>query len=115
MQSENLPPVLAGIFAAAPTAGGEGVGAPCRLTGVIAAARPDATHPTLTVKDAQGALWTVTLCDAECSRTGLAQQLRTPGDQVTVLGHRDPRRKRIEAARVSVRGRDYDLRPERLG
>lgn len=88
------------------------------LEGTITAISLAPPHPELTVTDAEGAVWTVELGNpARTARAGFAEGVAAPGDAVTVLGNRslDPEERRMKAVRITLKGRNFDFYPERIG
>lgn len=73
-------------------------------------------HATLSV-DADGEIWHVDLAPpARTVAAGFTENVASPGDEVTVLGHRskDPEEMTMKAVRVTVNGRHYDVYPSRV-
>lgn len=73
-------------------------------------------HPTLRVETADG-MWTVELGNPrQTQRAGFTGASATAGDAIIALGNRAQAQgeKRMKAVRITVRGRTYDIYPERI-
>lgn len=73
-------------------------------------------HPTLRVEAADG-LWIVELGNPQqTQRSGFTAASAANGDTVVALGNRAraQNEKRMKAVRLTVRGRTYDIYPERI-
>jgi hypothetical protein len=73
-------------------------------------------HPTLRVEAADG-LWIVELGNPQqTQRSGFTAASAAAGDAVVALGNRSrtQNEKRMKAVRLTVRGRTYDIYPERI-
>jgi hypothetical protein len=73
-------------------------------------------HPTLRVENADG-VWLVELANPrQTERAGFTAASATPGDSVVAIGNRSRTtgERRMKAVRVIVRGRTYDIYPERI-
>nr|WP_240782570.1 DUF6152 family protein [Roseococcus sp. SYP-B2431] len=73
-------------------------------------------HPTLRVETADG-LWIVELGNPQqTQRSGFTAESAAAGDNVVALGNRSRARneRRMKAVRLTVRGRAYDIYPERI-
>ena len=85
------------------------------LTGVIRSAKLGNPHGILRV-DAKGEEWTVEVGQPwRNARAGLKDSMLVKGVEITVQGNRakDQKRKVVKAARVIIKGRTYNLYPER--
>jgi hypothetical protein len=87
-----------------------------QLEGVIKEVYIGNPHATLDV-DAQGEIWRVEL--APPSRTiaaGFTEEVAKAGDKVTAIGNRsrDETEKRMKAVRLIVKGKIYDVYPDRV-
>lgn len=86
------------------------------LTGLITEAKLGNPHGELTI-DAEGEIWLAEIGQPYRNEAaGLADDMLTPGTEVTLLGERsaDPDEKLMKAERVTIDGTNYDLYPERL-
>lgn len=75
-------------------------------------------HPTLMVKAADGRVWLVELANPrQTERSGFRGDSAKVGDPITILGNRNQDRSRahMKAVRITIRGRNYDIYPERIG
>lgn len=73
-------------------------------------------HPTLRVEASDG-LWIVELGNPQqTQRSGFSAASGAAGDAVVALGNRSrtSNEKRMKAVRVTLRGRTYDIYPERI-
>lgn len=87
------------------------------LTGVIREIYIGQPHPTLRVETARDGLWTIELGNpSQTRRAGFTAESAQAGDQITALGNRSSQagEKRMKAVRVSVRGKSYDIYPDRI-
>ena len=85
------------------------------LTGVIKAAELGNPHGLLTVT-AKGEDWTVEVGQPwRNARAGLKDAMLAKGVELTLQGHRaqDPKVRRMKAERVIIRGKLYNLYPDR--
>jgi hypothetical protein len=87
-----------------------------QLEGIIKEVYIGNPHATLDV-DADGEIWRVEL--APPSRTiaaGFTEEVAKAGDEVTAIGNRsrDESEKRMKAVRVIVKGKTYDVYPDRV-
>jgi len=85
------------------------------LAGVIVAVKLGNPHGELTL-DVNGEKWLVEVGQPwRNERAGLKDELLVKGVALTVSGHRhvDPKRKVFKAERVVIKGRKFDLYPER--
>ena len=86
------------------------------LKGRITAIYIGNPHATLDV-DAEGEVWRVEM--APPSRTiaaGFTEDVAKAGDEVTAIGNRslDETEKRMKAVRIIVKGKTYDVYPDRV-
>jgi len=85
------------------------------LTGLIRERRLGNPHGLLTI-DAAGETWTAEIGQPwRNARAGLTEEMLEIGAEITLSGHRaaDPEELRMKAERVIVRGRVFDLYPNR--
>ena len=85
------------------------------LTGVVKSAKLGNPHGILRV-DAKGEEWTVEVGQPwRNERAGLRDSMLVKGVELTVQGNRakDQKLKVVKAARVIIKGRTYNLYPER--
>jgi Family of unknown function (DUF6152) len=87
-----------------------------QLEGVIKEVYIGNPHATLDI-DAEGEIWRVEL--APPSRTiaaGFTDDVARAGDEVTAIGNRsqDETEKRMKAVRLIVKGKTYDVYPDRV-
>lgn len=85
------------------------------LTGTVTAAELGNPHGVLTV-EADGEVWTVEVGQPwRNAQAGLADDLLTPGAELTAEGHRstDPAQLLMKAERLLIDGQTYDLYPDR--
>ncbi len=85
------------------------------LTGIIKSARLGNPHGVLEV-DADGEIWTVEAGQPwRHERAGLDENLLAPGTEIKVSGGRsaDAAEKRVKAERITIKGKLYDLYPNR--
>lgn len=88
------------------------------LEGTITAISLAPPHPELKVTDAEGVEWTVELGNpARTENAGFTEGVAAVGDVVTVLGNRslDPAELLMKAVRITIKGRNFDFYPERIG
>ncbi len=74
-------------------------------------------HPGLTVRMADGEVWTVDFTNPRgVERAGFREGSAEPGDTVVIFGNRsrDANEKLMKAVKITVRGQDYIFYPERL-
>jgi hypothetical protein len=86
------------------------------LTGKIAAISMEPPHPTLRVQ-AEDGMWQVDLGNpTQTARSGFMKELAKVGDDIVVLGNRslEKDKKHMKAVRITVRGKNFDMYPERL-
>lgn len=86
------------------------------LTGVIKSAKLGNPHGMLTVAAKDGE-WTVEVGQPwRNARAGLKDSMLAKGVELTIVGNRakDPKRKLLKAVRVVIKGKNYDLYPERI-
>ncbi|WP_366654630.1 hypothetical protein [Fodinicurvata sp. EGI_FJ10296] len=90
-------------------------GAPFELSGTIEDIYIGQPHPTLTIRS-DGNLWEVDLAPVGATtNAGFVEGVASPGDAVTVYGHRSRNESEyaMKAVRVVVGGGTYDVYPER--
>jgi hypothetical protein len=86
------------------------------ITGVIASAKLGNPHGILKI-NAKGDEWTVEVGQPwRNQRAGLKDSMLVNGVELTVRGNRakDPKLKVVKAARIVIKGQNYDLYPERV-
>jgi hypothetical protein len=86
------------------------------LTGTIREVYIGQPHPTLRV-EADDGLWTVELGNPrQTARSGFAAESAAAGDRVVAIGNRarEQGERRMKAVRITVRGRTYDIYPNRI-
>ncbi|WP_133365997.1 DUF6152 family protein [Qipengyuania sediminis] len=86
-----------------------------RLEGTIATISLGNPHATLTLRNRQGT-WNVDLASPMASaRAGFVDGTAKPGDRVVLTGHRarDPKMRNFKAETITVRGKTYDVYPQR--
>jgi len=86
------------------------------LTGVIKSAKLGNPHGLLKVMS-KGEEWTVEVGQPwRNARAGLKDSMLTKGVELTIRGNRakDPKLKVMKAVRVIIKGKNYDLYPERI-
>jgi len=86
------------------------------ITGVIRSAKLGNPHGILKMK-AKGEDWTVEVGQPwRNARAGLKDSMLAKGVELTVRGNRarDPKLKVVKAARITIKGQNYDLYPERV-
>src|SRR5262245_27841120 len=90
--------------------------APFELKGTIADIYIGNPHATLDV-NSDGAIWRVELAPpARTIAAGFTEVVAGKGDEVTAIGHRskDHNEQRMMAVRVIVKGKTYDIYPDRV-
>jgi len=86
------------------------------LTGTIESISMSPPHPVLKVKAADG-IWQVDLGNPnQTARSGFTGESAKPGDSIVVLGNRslEKDKKHMKAVRITVRGKHFDMYPERI-
>jgi hypothetical protein len=86
------------------------------ITGVITSAKLGNPHGILKIK-AKNEDWTVEVGQPwRNERAGLKDSMLVKGVELTVRGNRakDPKLKVVKAARIVIKGQNYDLYPERV-
>jgi len=86
------------------------------LKGTITAIYIGNPHATLDV-DAEGEAWRVEMAPpARTIAAGFTEEVAKVGDEVTAIGNRslDETEKRMKAVRVIVKGKTYDVYPDRV-
>ncbi len=86
------------------------------LFGKIASISMAPPHPTLRVQ-AEDGMWQVDLGNpTQTARSGFMQELAKVGDDIVVLGNRSKEKdkKHMKAVRITVRGKQFDMYPERI-
>lgn len=86
------------------------------LTGTIREVYIGQPHPTLRV-EADDGLWTVELSNPrQTARSGFSAESAAAGDRVVAIDNRarEHNERRMKAVRVTVRGRTYDIYPNRI-
>jgi|SRR5687767_3963453 hypothetical protein len=86
------------------------------LIGKIASISMSPPHPTLRVQ-AEDGMWQVDLGNpTQTARSGFMEELAKVGDDIVVLGNRslEKDKKHMKAVRITVRGKQFDIYPERL-
>lgn len=86
------------------------------LTAVIEKAKLGNPHGVL-MMNADGEMWTVQVGQPwRNERAGLADEMLVKGVELTILGKRsaDPKEKKMKAERVVIKGKAFDLYPDRL-
>jgi hypothetical protein len=69
------------------------------------------------IKDDKGQLWDLTLAPPpRTQRAGLEEGVIPVGAEVTILGKRnlDPKRFEVKTERVTYKGKNFDVYPDRL-
>jgi hypothetical protein len=87
------------------------------LQGQIARISMAPPHPVLTVQAADGGRWQVDLGNpSQTERSGFTGNTAQVGDAITVRGNRskDAQALHMKAVRITVRGKNYDMYPERI-
>ncbi len=86
------------------------------ITGVITSAKLGNPHGILKI-NVKGEEWTVEVGQPwRNQRAGLKDTMLVKGVELTVRGNRakDPKLKVVKAARIVIKGQNYDLYPERV-
>ena len=86
------------------------------LFGKIASISMAPPHPTLRVQ-AEDGMWQVDLGNpTQTERSGFMAELAKVGDDIVVLGNRSKEKdkKHMKAVRITVRGKQFDMYPERI-
>lgn len=86
------------------------------LFGKIASISMSPPHPTLRVQ-AEDGMWQVDLgTPTQTARSGFMEELAKVGDDIVVLGNRSKEKdkKHMKAVRITVRGKQFDMYPERI-
>lgn len=86
-----------------------------RLTGTIVTINYGNPHASMTLRTSQG-VWEVDLAPpSQSSRAGFVEGVAKAGDRAVVTGHRsrDAKERRFKAETISVRGKTYDVYPQR--
>ncbi|MGU3495639.1 DUF6152 family protein [Xanthobacteraceae bacterium A53D] len=87
------------------------------LKGTIETISMAPPHPMLKVKDAKGVIWQVDLGNPnQTARSGFTGDTAKVGDEITALGnrHKDPKQMHMKAVRITLKGVNYDMYPERI-
>ncbi len=87
-----------------------------QLIGVVAKATLGNPHGVL-VMNAKGEKWIVEVGQPwRNERVGLTDAMLAPGAELTLVGKRsvDPKEKKMKVERVIIKGRPFDLYPDRL-
>jgi hypothetical protein len=87
------------------------------LTGTIREVYIGQPHPTLRVETADDGVWTVELGNPrQTARSGFSAASAGAGDRVVAIGNRSRAQgeRRMKAVRITVRGRTYDIYPDRI-
>ena len=118
LASALLPMALVALPAAALAHHGWGwtQDAESRLSGEIVSITFTNPHMHLQLRDASGALWAVDLSPpVVASRSGFGADHARAGDQAIVTGHRarDMRVNGFKGETITVRGRTFDVYPQR--
>jgi hypothetical protein len=74
-------------------------------------------HATMQIKDEKGQVWDLTLAPPPRTKNaGLDDGLIPVGEEVTILGKRnmDPKKFEVKTERVTWKGKNYDVYPDRL-
>lgn len=90
---------------------------PFELRGTIREVYIGQPHPTLRVEVPDDGLWIVELNNPRATeRAGFTAQSAAAGDAVHAVGNRALTRteRRMKAVQVTVRGRTYDIYPDRI-
>jgi hypothetical protein len=91
-------------------------GSDFQITGTIVSAKLGNPHGILRM-NVKGEQWTVEVGQPwRNARAGLKDSMLVKGVEATILGNRakDPKLRVVKAARVTIKGKHYDLYPERL-
>ena len=86
-----------------------------QLEGIVTGFYFGNPHPTLDV-DVEGTIWRIELAPpAASSAAGLTDTAIAIGDEITAIGNRsqDEAETRMKAVRVIVKGKTYDVYPDR--
>ena len=86
------------------------------LVAVVEKATLGNPHGVL-IMDAEGEKWTAEVGQPwRNKRAGLTSEMMAVGAELTIIGKRsaDPKEKRVKAERIVIKGKNYDLYPERL-
>lgn len=89
---------------------------PIRLEGTVQKVQIAPPHPWMDVETADGT-WRVELGNPSQTRTaGFVEGSAQPGDAIIATGNRaqNHAEKRMKAVQVTVRGKTYDIYPERI-
>ncbi|WP_372621709.1 DUF6152 family protein [Falsiroseomonas sp.] len=87
------------------------------LRGTIREVYVGQPHPTLRVETPDDGLWLVELSNPrQTARSGFSAESASAGDEVVAIGNRSATRgeRRMKAVRLTVRGRTYDIYPNRI-
>ena len=87
------------------------------ITGMVTSAKLGNPHGILKL-NAKGEEWTVEVGQPwRNARAGLKDSMLAKGVELTAVGNRakDSKLKVVKAARIVIKGRNYDLYPERTG
>jgi hypothetical protein len=74
-------------------------------------------HATMQIVDDSGQVWDVTLAPpARTKRAGLTKDAIPVGSKVTIVGNRNSDQKRLEikTVRVTYKGKNFDVYPDRV-
>lgn len=86
-----------------------------RIEGTILTIQYGNPHAHLTLRNRQG-VWEVDLAPpSQSARVGFVQGVARPGDRAVLTGHRarDPKVLGFKAETITVRGKTYDVYPQR--
>lgn len=86
-----------------------------RLSGVIVSVNYSNPHASLKLRASKG-IWDVDLAPpSAAARAGFVEGVAEPGDKATLTGHRsrDPDELAFKAETITVKGRTYDVYPDR--
>jgi hypothetical protein len=86
------------------------------LTGTISSIYYGNPHPTLDV-EANGEVWRVDLATPRATaNAGFMEDTAKVGDEVTAIGNRsrDETEKHMKAVRIVLKGKNYDVYPDRV-
>jgi hypothetical protein len=87
------------------------------ISGVIQSAKLGNPHGLLKIMAKNNQEWTVEVGQPwRNARAGLKDSMLAKGVEVTIVGNRatDPKLRVVKASRVIIKGKNYDLYPERL-